>query len=361
MVKHYLHVSQADYPAVASKIKERLLALRQHSVPLTLIAVRGVMVATIIRDAPEIMQRQFKDGSTFRASETFVRSWLHSAMGWTRRKGTRAAQKLPDNWEDQCERSAIRKGYLLKEYGIPADLYANSDQTQRLYAPGNKLTYDAIGSKQVSVIGGDEKRAFTVMVTITGAGTLLPFQSVYVGKTARSCPDVTAPNYHSSLEAGFRFEYSGTKTYWANQRTMQLFVNHILAPYFDATKEKLGLPEAQRSLWTIDVWAVHRSEEFLDWMYTQHPTILIDFVPGGCTGVAQPCDVGIQRLFKHVTNRCFLEDVVNMTLTKIDNGEEISYDDRLPTLRNASVRWLWTAYETLNKKEIVQKVSRCAV
>jgi hypothetical protein len=138
---------------------------------------------------------------------------------------------------------------------------------------------------------------------------------------------------------------------------MRQFVDHILAPYFEETKVKLGRPPSQRSLWMIDVWSVHRSDEFRAWMYKYHSNILVDFVPGGCTGVAQPCDVGIQRPFKHITNQCYLEDVVDATLTQLDKGEEFTMDDRLPTLRNASVRWLWTAYEALNKKEIVQKVS----
>jgi hypothetical protein len=342
---------------VAENIKGRLIKLRQNGNPLTVIAIRGVMIATIIREQPEIMQRKFNDRSTFRASDNFIRGWLRSSLCWTRRKGTRAAQKLPDNWEDQCEKSAMRKAYLIKEYDIPPELYANSDQTQRLYAPGDKLTYAETGSKQVSVVGGDEKRAFTVMVTVTSSGTLLPFQAIYHGKTERSCPDPKSPNYGDAIAAGFRFEHSGTKTYWANQLTMRSFVDHILAPYFDDAKVKLGCPLQQRSLWTIDVWSVHRSKEFRGWMQENHPFILVDFVPGGCTGVAQPCDVGIQRPFKHITNQCFVEDVVNATLSKIDNGEDATIDDRLPTLRNASVRWLWTAYQALNKKEIVEKVS----
>jgi len=277
-------------------------------------------------------------------------------MGWSLRKGTRAAQKLPNDWEDQCEKAAIRRAYLFKEYDIPAELYANSDQTQRLYAPGDRLTYAETGAKQVSVIGGDEKRAFTVVVTVTSDGTLLPFQAVYQGKTGRSCPDSEAPCYDSATAAGFRFEPSGTKTYWSNQETMERFVNDILAPYFEQTKVKLGRPPEQRSLWMIDVWSVHRSEKFLNWMWANHPTILVDFVPGGCTGVAQPCDVGIQRPFKHITNQCFLQDIVDVTLTQMENGEDVDIDERLPTLRNASVRWLWKAYETLNKKETVRKV-----
>jgi hypothetical protein len=43
-----------------------------------------------------------------------------------------------------------------------------------------------------------------------------------------------------------------------------------------------------------------------------------------------------------------------MTLTQIDNGKDVTFDDTLPILRNASVHWLWKA---LTKKELVQKVS----
>jgi hypothetical protein len=343
---------------VVEAIKKRLRDLREAGVPLTVITARGIMLATIIRMAPDILHRKFKDGSTFRASDSFIRSWLHSAMGWSQRKATRAAQKLPKDWEDQCERSALRKAYLIKEYDIPAELYANSDQTQRLYAAGGQLTYAETGAKQVSVLGAEEKRAFTVMVTITSAGLLLPFQTIYVGLTNRSCPHTKATCYDDATAAGFLFEFSGTQTYWSNQKTMKNFVNKILAPYFERTKKELGLPPQQRSLWQIDVWSVHRSQEFRDWMHENHPFISIDFVPGGCTGVAQPCDVGIQRLFKLITNKAFLEDVVSIALTQLDaKAETIKIDQHLPTLRDASVRWLWTAYEQLNKKNIVQKVS----
>ena len=349
--------SQSGYPEVVDAIKARLTALRQAGVPLTTISTRGILIATIIRMAPEILKRKFHDGSTFRASDNFMRSWLHSAMGWSRRKATRAAQKLPENWEDQCEKAAMRIAYLIKEYDIPAELYANSDQTQRLYAPGDKLTYAETGAKQVSVIGGDEKRAFTVMVTVTSSGLLLPFQAIYMGKTIRSCP-TSGPHYNDAIAAGFLFEPSGTKTYWSNQATMKSFVNTILAPYFDRMKAQLGRPTGQKSLWLIDVWSVHRSTEFLDWMHDNHPNILINFVPGGCTGVAQPCDVGMQRLFKHITNQAYLGDIVNETLTQIDtDSATVRVDQQIEHLRNASVGWLWKAYEGLNKPDIVQKVS----
>jgi hypothetical protein len=81
---------------------------------------------------------------------------------------------------------------------------------------------------------------------------------------------------------------------------MQDFVDFILAPYFDNQKKLLGLDADQKSLWLLDVWSVQRSKQFREWMRTYHPDIILDYIPGGCTGVSQPLDVGINRIFKHL-------------------------------------------------------------
>ncbi|KAE9390983.1 hypothetical protein BT96DRAFT_832650, partial [Gymnopus androsaceus JB14] len=110
-------------------------------------------------------------------------------------KVTRAAHKLPENWEDQCKQSAFRKAYKIKEYNIPAELFINSNQTQMLYAPGDKLTWAETGSSQVSVLGAEEKHAFTVTVGVTASGRALPFQAVYVGSVLQSSRHTTRQHW----------------------------------------------------------------------------------------------------------------------------------------------------------------------
>lgn len=333
-----IDIFQSKYPDVTKKIVTELETLRGIGAPLTLLTIRGIMLATIIHMKPEILAVRFRDNSTFKASDSFLRSWLHGVMGWSMRKATQAAQKKPLDWEDQCERSAIRKAYLIKEHDIPASLWVNADQTQVVYAPGNRMTWTQTGSKDVSVVGVEEKRAFTLMVSVAANGTVLPFQAIYSGATHRSCPDPDAPFYTEAISAGFRLKFSGTKTYWSNQITMRSYVNNILAPYFEAEKERLTLPKTQKSLWQLDVWSVHRSEEFRTWMKKTHPTIILDFVPGGCTSVHQPCDVGIQRPLKLSIRRSYHEDIVEHIVRQMDNKQEtITIDNRLPTVRNWSV------------------------
>ncbi|KAF6740973.1 hypothetical protein DFP72DRAFT_743759, partial [Ephemerocybe angulata] len=204
-------------------------------------------------------------------------------LEWSRRKATQAAQKLPDDWEEQCVRSCMRKSYVIREHDIVPELFINSDQTQVVYAPGDKMTYDKKGEKQVRVIGLEEKRAFTVVVSVASDGSVLPFQAIYKGSSKNSLPSPEAPNYNDLIGTGTRLVSSRSGTYWSNQGTMRELVEDIIEPYISRIKAKLKLPEWAKCLWTIDVFSVHRSEEFRGYMKTNHPNIVLDFVPGGCT------------------------------------------------------------------------------
>ncbi|KAN0105518.1 hypothetical protein V8E52_010957, partial [Russula decolorans] len=97
----------AKYPAVVEMIKSRLVVLRDASSPITLVTARGIIVATILDMAPEVFKKVAKDGSLFRCSDSYLRRWLHETMRWAQRKATHAAQKLPINWEDICEKSFL--------------------------------------------------------------------------------------------------------------------------------------------------------------------------------------------------------------------------------------------------------------
>ncbi|KAF8226490.1 hypothetical protein L208DRAFT_1085080, partial [Tricholoma matsutake] len=78
-------------------IKTQLIALRKGGSPLTVVTARRIILATILHTKPEILDKKFKDGLTFRASDLFVRGWLHKTLSWSIHKATQAAQKLPDD------------------------------------------------------------------------------------------------------------------------------------------------------------------------------------------------------------------------------------------------------------------------
>ena len=95
------------------------------------------------------------------------------------------------------------------------------------------------------------------------------------------------------------------------------------------------------------------------WMITFHPTIIVMFVPAGCTGLFQPCDVGLQRIFKHSLKISAHEDIVSEVLEQLKKGRavaDVKMDTTMGVLCNRTVHWLWTAFSKLNKPEIIKKV-----
>lgn len=321
--------------------------------------IRGIMVAFIEYDAPHLFTHIAADGSQFKCSESYVRNYLRT-LGWSERCATRAAQKLPANYEQILSDSFLRQAFIIRDHGIPAPLRVNTDQTQMHYQMGGKRTWNKKGAKQVATMGMDEKRAFTLVPSISASGELLPIQTIFHGQTTASCPSPQARRYTEADQRGFKFEPSLTHTYWSTQATMKSLVNDIIAPYFDAKKTELGLPPSQCSLWMIDCWSVHKSEEFRDWMKKAHQSIIISFVPGNLTGLAQPLDVGIQRVLKQSMKRSAHKDIVDETLAHLDSGTPLGMfklDTTLGTLRDRSVGWMLNAYHDINKKELILKVS----
>ncbi|KAJ6470767.1 hypothetical protein C8R47DRAFT_1148215 [Mycena vitilis] len=190
----------------------------------------------------------------------------------------------------------------LRRPGICRPRRATTDQTQLVYQQGAGSTWTQRGAKQVATVGQEEKRAFTLVPSISASGVLLPMQAVFQGKTAMSCPSPKASRYDEAIALGYVMLPSKTSTNWSNHDTMHWLVNDIIAPYFDAKKKELGLKPSQMSIWKIDCWSVHESKVFLGWMKEHHPTIIVLFVPGGCTGLWQPLDVGASSARLTVTS-----------------------------------------------------------
>ena len=88
---------------------------------------------------------------------------------------TRPGKKTPENITQVLTNAALRFAHNRSEHNVPKPLSVNSDQTGVRYSADNIETYAPIGSKQVEVVGKDERRAFTLMVGISMSGEVLPF------------------------------------------------------------------------------------------------------------------------------------------------------------------------------------------
>ncbi|KAF8833447.1 hypothetical protein BDN67DRAFT_916999 [Paxillus ammoniavirescens] len=241
-----------------------------------------------------------------------------------------------------------------------AAFYVNIDQTNIIFQPANSATYKKVGSKQVAAVGQEEKRAFTLVVGISAAGDLLPFQAIYQGKSKRSLPSSSASSYDEAMQLGFRLEFSNMETYWSTFDLMCSYVTDILVPYW--TKEKITARASldQECILQLDIWVVHRLIAFHTWLDRTWPWIKYRFVPAGTTGVAQPFDVDIQHPLKLSIKESQHGNIVKETMYQLQSGtavKDMRLNVTIGTLRDCSISWLVSAHHAINKLEIVKKVS----
>ncbi|KAF8602265.1 hypothetical protein BDV93DRAFT_444485 [Ceratobasidium sp. AG-I] len=278
------------------------------------------MSGVLQHQIPELFTCLDKSGKVFRCSETVTRAFLHRHLGWSARKATRAAQKYPPNVNTVLLHAFLRFACTVRDESIPACCIVNADQTQVVYNSSSHTTWASTGERQVHVLGLEEKRAFTLLVAASLSGDVLPLQAIYSGKTARSLPNSTAAGVARAVSLGFVFDYSETSNYWSTDKTMRRFITKVLAPYFIAQRLCYNLPATQRCILQIDCWSVHRSAKFRSWMATTYPWIILLYVAGGCTGLFQACDVGLQRILKLAIWHASHADVVNETVVALEAG-----------------------------------------
>jgi hypothetical protein len=339
--------------------------LRRAGVPLNIYTIRGLMIGHIEHHAPALLLVKLADGSTFSCSDLYVRKFLKRQMNFVPRTSTRAAQKVPANAAEVLWQSFLRLVYACwKRKVMHPQLRINFDQTQVVVQTQGGSTFEEEGAKQVAVVGKEEKRAWTAVVAVAASGDVLPLQIVMKGSDPkRSLPKATAPMMDEANTRKFDWALGG-HTYWSNLETMKTYFVKIVVVWFDKWKTKLGLPSDQTCIVQLDVWSVHRSAAFLTWVNDNYPWIELHFVPGGCTGLFQPCDVGIQRPFKQAIKRAQLADIVNSTIEHLRVNEDpaaLELDVTIGKLRSQCPRWFVQAFDAIQSPELVRNAFKACV
>jgi hypothetical protein len=91
---------------------------------------------------------------------------LPSHMNWSYRVATTAASKLPLNWQEQGTLMAQQVAHLVTLYNIAPQLVINTVETGLHVVPsGGEKTWERKGSKHVKVLGQEDKRQVTVVVS----------------------------------------------------------------------------------------------------------------------------------------------------------------------------------------------------
>ncbi|KAF8538758.1 hypothetical protein BDD12DRAFT_739920, partial [Trichophaea hybrida] len=202
--------------------------------------------------------------------------------------------------EDQCERTFFQLVYSIVPHDIHPSSMINADQPMIYMGPGGtQYTYAEKGSKQVSLYGLEEKCGFTSFLAVMVEGLVLDIQSIWCGKTAASLPKCLA---WTAAKAVCHIFSWNTNSHWSNVPTIQEFFEQIIKPHRQKMINKQHLPNSAstKSIIFFDCWQVHRSSDMLDWLKTIYDWLITILVRARCTGVFQPCDVGLQHVYKHI-------------------------------------------------------------
>ena len=239
---------------------------------------------------------------------------------------------------------AKRIGYAMQVYKVHPSLVINMDQTGVHLAPVDSRTYEATGSKEVMVIGADDKRQITACIASSLDGDLLPLQLIFQGKTNACHP----PSTPASQDAYVHITHS--ENHWSNQQTMKEWVTEVLTPY--ATRQCVAHTLAADShlILVLDVWAVHKSEEFRKFIRTHHPHIHLVFVPPNCTSRLQVADVMLQRPFKHALRQQFNEWAAVIVREQIQNNELVGLSPylKMSVIKPYILEWCMVSWKKMS-------------
>jgi hypothetical protein len=221
------------------------------------------------------------------------------------------------------------------------------DQTGVHLVPSSSWTYEKVNSSSVAVVGAEDKRQITVCIASSLHGELLPLQLIFQGKTARSLPAQTA----SSIAALCHLTCS--ENHWSSQATMQQYICEIILPYAERCIQQHRLHADAKIILVLDVWAVHKSEEFRRFLRTQHPRIHLVFVPANCTSRLQVADVALQRPFKHGVTSRFNEWAAQQIKQQIQEENVVGLNEslKMASIKPLALQWCVESWSALKERK----------
>ena len=228
----------------------------------------------------------------------------------------------------------------------------NMDQTPCWFSMSRKRTIEVVGVKTVHICNStnDTKRA-TVAVTIAADGTVLPLMVVFKGQRTGQIATREFGTYPSS------HHYRCQKKAWMDEQVMIDWVDDALAPYVATAPENI-IP-----VLILDSYQCHMMASVVTRI--QELGVEVMHIPGGCTSLCQPVDVGFNKPFKDRVRRQWVswmiaEGVIHGTTSPPTRRDVAGWVDRaVAEMRNKGTicrnAWSKTGYEWFPKERSKQE------
>ncbi|PFX18016.1 hypothetical protein AWC38_SpisGene17650 [Stylophora pistillata] len=203
------------------------------------------------------------------------------------------------------------------------------------------VTMAETNSKHVAKKGGSDKRGMTLTLAETLDGSVLPFQLIYQGKTARYLPATNFPE---------EFCLSCNKKHWSNGKETLRLINDVLHPYIQRTKARLGLDENARTVLIWDSFKAQSSKLFEE--RVKELNIISEMVAKNMTHLLQPLDLSTNEAVKNMEKRALSEYFTSCITDKMlrNPGKDVTtieIDLKLSTLKPRHGKLMKEVYEWL--------------
>ena len=279
------------------------------------------------------------------------KGWAESIlrrMNFVKRKGTKAARKVPADVDEIKQAYIERIRQKVNANNIPSELVLNLDETGLPIVPVSNWTLDVEGASQVALTGMEDKRQITAVLTCTASGVLLPPQLLYRGTTDRCHP--------KTIDFPSGWDIFHSENHSSTHHTVKRLIDTILLPYVTKVKLDLGLPEEQRALLILDIFKAHRTPDVLDRL--REAGFLLEFVPANCTSQLQPLDVSLNGPYKEALSSEFTDwyaGLVSAAVQKDPDNFELAAASVNPELKLSIMKplhagWVMNCHAKLSAK-----------
>jgi hypothetical protein len=143
---------------------------------------------------------------------------------------------------------------------------------------------------------------------------------------------------------------------------MKDYIEHIIVPFRAKMIEKHRLDGQQDVVLVLDVWAVHISSEFRQFIAEQHPYIHLLYIPPNCTSKLQVADYALNYPFKHGVKRRFdawaAEKVAAQINSAAAGGEDAAMVGLKESLKMSNIKpkivdWVCESWKSLAEEKLL--------
>ena len=230
-------------------------------------------------------------------------------MNFVQRRATTAKGKFAvENFKEKRKQFLSDLVSIVELEEIPPELVLNWDQTGIKLVPASSWTMHNKGSRRVELVGLNDKKQITTVFCGSLVGAFLPIQLIYKGKTNRC---------HPYFEFPLDWDITHSPKHWSTEQTMIQYVENIIVPFVERTRESLGEGEDKAAVIIMDNFKGQITPAMNE-LLEQH-NILSCLLPPNTTDHLQPLDLSVNKPAKVFLRGEFQKWYSEQIMQQLDN------------------------------------------